>query len=168
VGTSNGHVPDLKWVNLRLPIRDVCKGLRFGPSDMIHCWHPDRLKNGDHLPSVSIKRSTNRVQCLGCGSKTPSVVDLVVDVESTVVAGAARWRQRHFGLKQPLTLARIGERALLLNASDAAISEAESVAEQTAAEDPILGELQRQEVARLRRALELVLPELQAAVGAVQ
>jgi hypothetical protein len=101
-GTSYGHIPDLKWVNRRVPIRDVCKqlGLHFGPGDMIHCWHPDRHKNGDRTPSVSIKRSANRVRCFGCGSKTLSVVDLVMDVESTDVGGAARWLQRHFELGQ--------------------------------------------------------------------
>ena len=64
---------------------------------------------------------------------------------------------------KPVTLARVRERALLLDAAGAALLEAEEAAEQMAAEDQLLGELQRQEATRLREALELVLPELCAA-----
>ena len=63
----------------------------------------------------------------------------------------------------PVTLARVRKRSLLLEAAGAALLEAENTAEQMAAEDQLLGELQRQEATRLREALELVLPELCAA-----
>lgn len=68
----------------------------------------------------------------------------------------------------PVTLARVRKRALLLDAAGEAILEAERKAERLASEDALLGELHRDEVGRLRRALERVLPELRLAAGAVQ
>ena len=68
---------------------------------------------------------------------------------------------------KPVTLARVRNRALLLDAAEAALLDAEQLATQMAGEDAVLGELQRDEVGRLRRALELVLPELRSS-GAVQ
>src|SRR4051794_29581874 len=61
---------------------------------------------------------------------------------------------------KPITLARIYDRDLLADAAFAAIEEAEEKARSTASEDEILGELHRQEVQRLRQALETVLPEI--------
>lgn len=96
-----GTIPDFKWVNRHLPMRDVCValGLRVDPAGMIHCWHPERHKAGDRTPSVSIRKSTNRLRCFGCGSKTLSVVDVVMDALGTDVAGAARWLKQHFNVK---------------------------------------------------------------------
>jgi len=90
---SSSSIPDLKWVNRHLPIRDICSALRLrlGAGGMIHCWHPERHKAGDRTPSVSIRKSTNRLLCFGCGSKTLSVVDVVMDALSTDVAGAVVW-----------------------------------------------------------------------------
>ena len=68
----------------------------------------------------------------------------------------------------PVTLARVRKRGLLLDAAGEAILEAERKAEQMASEDELLGQLHRDEVSRLRRALELVLPELRSSAGAVQ
>jgi hypothetical protein len=68
---------------------------------------------------------------------------------------------------EPVTLARVRKRALLIEAAGEALLQAEQLAERMAVEDALLGELQRDEAGRLRRALELILPELRAA-GAVQ
>ena len=97
-----GAIPDFKWVNRQVPIREVCiaLGLQFGFGNMLHCWHGDRHQNGDRTPSVSIQKSTNRLRCFGCGSKTLSVVDLVMDAMGTDVAGAARWLDQHFEVKR--------------------------------------------------------------------
>jgi hypothetical protein len=59
---------------------------------------------------------------------------------------------------KPVTLARVNDRALLASAAAAALDEAVRMVDQMAAEDPLLGELQRQEVSRLRKAIDLVLP----------
>jgi hypothetical protein len=67
-----------------------------------------------------------------------------------------------------VTLARVQKRALLLDAAGEAILEAERLAAQMADEDTLLGELHRDEAGRLRRALELVLPELRTTAGAIQ
>lgn len=98
---SPNAIPDLKWVNRYLPMQEICASLdlRFGPGGMIHCWRPERHENGDRTPSVSIHKSTNRLLCFGCGSKSLSVVDVVMDVLSTDVAGAVRWLRDHFELK---------------------------------------------------------------------
>jgi hypothetical protein len=68
---------------------------------------------------------------------------------------------------KPVTLARVKNPALLKDAALAALAEAESTAVQMAAEDQILGELQGQEVRRLRQSLELVLPEILMAAGSL-
>jgi hypothetical protein len=49
-----------------------------------------------------------------------------------------------------------------------ALDEAEQLAERMAEEDELLGQLQHDEAGRLRRALELVLPELRTNAGAIQ
>jgi len=69
-----------------------------------------------------------------------------------------------------VTIARINKRTLLLDAASEALAQAEQLAEQMAAEDVLLGELQRDEVTRLRLAFERMLPELRASAvtGAVQ
>lgn len=94
-------VPDFKWVNHHLPMRDVCAalGLRFGPGGMIHLLVPGTSQVRRPDPSVGILKSTNRLHCFGCGSKNLSVIDVVMDVQSTTVAGAVRWLQEHFELK---------------------------------------------------------------------
>ena len=101
VHSQRRGIPDLRWVNRHLPMRGVCSALelRLGPSGMIHCWHSERHKAGDRTPSVGICKSTNRLRCFGCGSKNLSVIDVVMDVQSTTVAGAVRWLQEHFELK---------------------------------------------------------------------
>jgi hypothetical protein len=88
-------------VNRHLPIRDVwaALGLRLGPGAMIRCWHPVLHKTGDRTPSVGIRKATSRVRCFACGSKTLSVIDVVMDVRSMDVAGAVRWLRLHFELK---------------------------------------------------------------------
>lgn len=60
----------------------------------------------------------------------------------------------------PVTLARVNDRQLLTDVALVALNESELLAKQMACEDATLGELQRQEASRLRRALELVIPEL--------
>ena len=61
---------------------------------------------------------------------------------------------------KPVTLARVSDRALLTDAATVAISEAEKLADEMSDQDQVLGELQRHEVQRLRRALEMVVPEI--------
>jgi hypothetical protein len=62
-----------------------------------------------------------------------------------------------------ITLARVNDRELLTNAAMAALQEADSMVNEMASQDQMLGQLQRQEASRLRQALELVLPEIRAA-----
>ncbi len=59
-----------------------------------------------------------------------------------------------------VTLARVANRRLLLAAAVAAIAEADHKAAAMETEHEVLAALQRDEAARLRRALEFVLPEL--------
>jgi hypothetical protein len=66
---------------------------------------------------------------------------------------------------KPVTLARVSDRSLLTGAARTAIREAEEKAELMAAEDEDLGILQLQEAARLRTALEYVIPELRNIPG---
>jgi hypothetical protein len=64
---------------------------------------------------------------------------------------------------KPVTLARVEDRDLLVNAALSALQQAEHLAVEMGSQDKTLGELQRQEASRLRQALELVLPEIRAA-----
>jgi hypothetical protein len=64
---------------------------------------------------------------------------------------------------KPVTLARVNDRDLLVDAALLALQEAESIADEMASQDTTLGLLQRQEASRLRQALELVLPEIRSA-----
>ena len=61
---------------------------------------------------------------------------------------------------KPITLARVRDRKLLTNAAAAALLEAENTSDEMYREDQVLGQLQDQEVRRLRNALELLLPEI--------
>jgi hypothetical protein len=61
---------------------------------------------------------------------------------------------------KPVTLARVRDQSLLLDAAAVALDEADEMADEMAAQDELLGTLQRQEAGRLRSALELVLPGL--------
>ncbi|HWR49611.1 MAG TPA: hypothetical protein VN428_00790 [Bryobacteraceae bacterium] len=65
----------------------------------------------------------------------------------------------------PVTLAEVQDRQLLLTAAMEAIRAAEAKAHEWGAEDRVLGVLQAEEAARLRRALELVVPGLRDARG---
>jgi len=64
---------------------------------------------------------------------------------------------------KPITLARVEDRDLLVNAALSALQQAERLAVEMGSQDTTLGELQRQEASRLRQALELILPEIRAA-----
>jgi hypothetical protein len=63
---------------------------------------------------------------------------------------------------KPITLARVRDRELLASAALIAVQEAESIAEEVALQDKILGVLHRQEACRLKQALELAVPEITA------
>ncbi len=69
----------------------------------------------------------------------------------------------------PVTVAKVADRRLLIAAATAAIAEAEAQVRALAGEDELLGHLQHAEAARLRHALELLVPEVRGAgtAGAV-
>lgn len=66
---------------------------------------------------------------------------------------------------RPFTVARVEDRCMLLNAAQLAILAAEQRAEELAAADCVLGEVERAEAGRLRKVLSLLVPELKATVG---
>jgi len=63
---------------------------------------------------------------------------------------------------RPLTVARVADRRMLLDAAQIAIVTAEQRAEELAAADSVLGEVERAEAGRLRKVLSLLVPELKA------
>jgi hypothetical protein len=91
-------IPDAFWINRNLAIGQVARELdcRFGAHGKIHCWHPEKHKNGDRTPSVGIHVEANRVKCFGCDSRYMSVVDLVMDVQGVAFLQAIRWIDSHF------------------------------------------------------------------------
>lgn len=61
---------------------------------------------------------------------------------------------------RPLTVARVGDRRLLIAVAEAAIAEAVERATALTEADAILGAVQREEAERMRRVLTLIVPEL--------
>jgi len=90
-------IPDLKWINANLPIQDVARelDLRFDAHGKIHCWHPEKHRNGDEEASVAVWKGHNRLKCFGC-DKFVGPVDLVIDVRQVDVREAARWLSERF------------------------------------------------------------------------
>jgi hypothetical protein len=91
-------IPDARWINRELKVADVASelGCRLGDYDKLHCWHPERHKNGDRSPSVGINRKANQVKCFGCNSMPMSVIDLVMDHRGVSVTEAIRWLDGRF------------------------------------------------------------------------
>jgi hypothetical protein len=61
---------------------------------------------------------------------------------------------------RPLTVARIGDRRLLVAAAEAAIREARDYASALQDADAVLGAVQQEEAERVRRVLGLLVPEV--------
>jgi len=61
---------------------------------------------------------------------------------------------------RPLTVARVADPRMLLEAAQIAILAAEQRAGEMAAADHVLGEVERAEAGRLRKVLSLLVPEL--------
>jgi len=61
---------------------------------------------------------------------------------------------------RPLTVARVGDRRLLIAAAEAAIAEAGERARVLGDADEFLGAVQREEAERVRRVLTILVPEL--------
>jgi len=64
---------------------------------------------------------------------------------------------------RPLTVARVGDRRLLIAAAQAAIAEAHERAIALGDADEFLGAVQREEAERVRRVLTMLVPELRTA-----
>jgi hypothetical protein len=93
------RVPDLRYINRKIPIIDVARALdlRIGANGNIHCWRPERHQHGDRTASVGIRRTNNTVKCFGCGAGPMGPVDLVMTVLGLKNPGlAARWVSEHF------------------------------------------------------------------------
>jgi hypothetical protein len=99
-------IPDMRFINREVKIAEVASSLdlKLDGSTRIHCWHPDRHKNGDRSASVGIRTSNNTVKCFGCDSKPMGPVDLVMDVLTVSPADAALWIAARFPV--PLIPAR--------------------------------------------------------------
>ena len=61
---------------------------------------------------------------------------------------------------RPLTVAQVGDRRLLAAVAQAAIAEADEQAEALTEADALLGAMHREEAARLRRVLGILVPEV--------
>ncbi len=97
-GAAGSGIPDMRWINANLPIRDVAHklDLRVGEGGKIHCYRPERHKHGDRTPSIGVRTSNNTVRCFGCGEKPLSVLDLVMDVRKESLIDAVQWLDSNF------------------------------------------------------------------------
>ena len=96
-------VPDLKFINGRIPIREVAEklGLGIGTNRNIRCWRPEAHQNGDRTASVGIHKATNAVKCFGCGIGPLGVTDFVMSVLGMTNPGeAARWIAERFDVPE--------------------------------------------------------------------
>jgi hypothetical protein len=87
-------LPDMKWINRQLPIKEVAGALELRiDGNMIHCWHDANHQHGDRTASVGIRRANNTVKCFGneCNSKPMGPIDLVADVLGVKPSAAAVW-----------------------------------------------------------------------------
>ena len=99
VGPEFAGIPDMRFINKHVAVADVARALdlRLEGTTKIHCWHPERHKNGDRTASVGIRASNNTVKCFGCDSKPMGPIDLVMDVLNTAsAADAALWIAARF------------------------------------------------------------------------
>jgi hypothetical protein len=87
------RIPDMGYINRKVPIVEVARALdlRLDGSGKIHCWHPDRHKNGDRTASVGIRTTNNTVKCFGCDFRPIGPIDLVMDVRAVSAVEAALW-----------------------------------------------------------------------------
>jgi len=95
---QNRGIPNMRFINREVRVAEVAHklDLQLDGASKIHCWHPERHKNGDRTASVGIRRTNNTVKCFGCDSKPMGPIDLVMDVGGLVAADAALWIAAHF------------------------------------------------------------------------
>jgi hypothetical protein len=95
---SAAGIPDMRFINRCVPIAEVARALelRLDGAGKIHCWYPERHKNGDRTASVGIRTSNNTVKCFGCNSKPMGPIDFVMDVLRLAAADAALWIAARF------------------------------------------------------------------------
>src|SRR5438067_587179 len=86
-------IPDMRHINCHVPVFELAGALelRLDGAGKIHCWHPERHKNGDRSASVGIRTGNNTVKCFGCDSKPMGPIDFVMDVLGLAAADAALW-----------------------------------------------------------------------------
>jgi hypothetical protein len=91
-------IPDMRFINREVPIADVARALelRLDGTNKIHCWHPERHKNGDRTASVGIRKKNNTVKCFGCDSRPMGPIDFVMDVLGLAAADASVWIAARF------------------------------------------------------------------------
>jgi hypothetical protein len=88
----------MRFINRKVPITEVARALDLwlDGAGKIHCWHPERHKNGDRTASVGIRASNNTVKCFGCDSKPMGPIDFVMAVRKVPAADAALWIAARF------------------------------------------------------------------------
>src|ERR1035438_8556935 len=101
----------MRYINRQVPVAEVARvlGLRMDGASKIHCWHPERHKNGDRTASVGIRASNNTVKCFGCDSKPMGPINFVMDVLELAAADAALWIAARFSVPTILPGKRLGE-----------------------------------------------------------
>jgi hypothetical protein len=99
MSSTQSEIPNMQYINRQLPITRVAVALdlKLDGGNRIHCWHPERHKNGDRTASVGIRSSNNTVKCFACDSRPMGSIDLVMDVlELESVGDAALWSAARF------------------------------------------------------------------------
>jgi hypothetical protein len=104
-------IPDMRHINRHLAVTEVAGALdlRLDGTGKIHCWHPERHKNGDRTASVGIRTVNNTVKCFGCDSKPMGPIDMVMDVLTLSAGDAGLWISVRFDVPMIPARKRIEE-----------------------------------------------------------
>ena len=88
----------MAFINQRVPVAELARALdlRFGSNGHIHCWHPERHKNGDKTASVAINVQQNYLKCFGRAIPPLHPINLVMDVRQIEAHLAAQWIAERF------------------------------------------------------------------------
>jgi len=103
----------MAFIRQNISIRDVANALdlAFGSNGHIHCWFPERHKNGDSTASVGIHNRFNTLKCFGCNTPPMGPIDLVMSVLRYDAKAAAFWLSERFAVP-PLPKGKHLERKL--------------------------------------------------------
>jgi len=114
--SPSGTIPDARWVNRHIDVREVARLLEIrGDGRKYHCWKPGNHGNGDQDPSVRWWQSGNRLKCFVCDLPASGPIDLVIRVLGGDIRSALAWLTERFPGIPCIPARRMSEKPRYLN-----------------------------------------------------